>query len=449
MGLACSTTPRNKSPGVDLGVQDLLAATDLRGADLSGDLAGQMVQDLLPLSTDMKTSATPMKIISQNVPAFSSATSTSAAAANDNDYTTSWRSMNAISSAAPATLAYDLSGVLAAERKQVLVVWYNTDTYGWDHNSTLTNGVGYNIPGDYTLEANTAAGANPAPTSGWDIIVTVTANTFNSRQHVLDLSAKDYNWVRMRATRSDGTTENEDVDINMDVYDVSGGATDSWLFLGDSITAYAMKVNNVGYSGTAIAGLKSFAQMINAGNSTATAPSAGNLFSFPANPDFFPAQTNGGIGGTTAADALETDTAYGGQVRIDYWLAQFPGKYVCLSYGSNDVNTGVLNDTTAVTAAYDNLATLVQKVIAAGKVPCIPHMPWANTTSIQSNGPLLNAKIDMLYATYPSLIHGPDLFTLFENNQALISADNLHPADEGDRAYRQAWAQAMIDNVYR
>ena len=157
----------------------------------------------------------------------------------------------------------------------------------------------------------------------------------------------------------------------------------------------------------------------------------------------------GGTSGATTGDALDaTDPVYGGKPRIDVWLANFPGKYVCLSYGTNDVGSGILNDTASVDAAYANFQLLIQKVIKAGKIPCIPKIPWAKMTDIQSNGPLLNAKIDLLYSQFPQIIRGPDFFLLFQSHPALISTDMLHPNPEGYRAYRQAWADALLKNVY-
>ena len=59
-------------------------------------------------------------------------------------------------------------------------------------------------------------------------------------------------------------------------------------------------------------GVKAFAQLINARA-----------------PAYFPAQEAGGIGFLTSAD---------GAKYINTWLQLFPGKYVALSYGTNDAN---------------------------------------------------------------------------------------------------------------
>ncbi len=103
------------------------------------------------------------------------------------------------------------------------------------------------------------------------------------------------NWIRINVTRVDGSLENYDASINMDVYDANYGIADNWIFFGDSITAGAM-----GHATTG--GVKAFAQLINSQT-----------------PKYFPAQESGGIGYLTSADG----TKY-----INTWLQLFPGKYI-------------------------------------------------------------------------------------------------------------------------
>ena len=114
-----------------------------------------------------------------------------------------------------------------------------------------------------------------------------------------------------------------------------------------------------------------------------------------------------------------------------------------LAYGTNDAN-GCMSPT----AFYNNYVTMVQAVINAGKVPIVPTIPWARTADVQNCGPGLNAKIQQLYANFPQVVHGPDLWQFFITHQNLISGDNLHPSEAGYVAYRQQWADAMVANVY-
>ncbi len=351
-----------------------------------------------PMITRLPGGGTSWPVISRDVPAFAS--SGTASDANDDSYDTTWRSRST-----PAWLAYDLSSVPAAERGRVLVVWYNS-SYNYDH--TIIGSYSYNMPEEYTIDVNPAPGGVSPPATGWVTLVTVKGNHYHSRQHVINMTGN--HWIRITVIAVDGAPENYDANLKMDVYDATYGATDDWMFYGDSITAGAM-----GHS--TISGVKSFAQLINARM-----------------PNHFPVQEAGGIGYLTSAD---------GAKYIDRWLQLFPGKYVGLSYGTNDAN-GCAN----ADKFYSNYVTIVQAVLKAGKIPVIPHIPWGRTTNIQRCGPVLNAEIDALYRAFPQIIKGPDLWAFFQSNQQLISNDNIHPTEVGMGAYRQQWANAMLAEVY-
>lgn len=351
-----------------------------------------------PAQSSSGTSDTLNTLISRNLPAFSSTGYYPASYANDDSYDTAWRS-----NGTPAWLAYDLSSVPAAQRSKVLVVWYN-ESFNYDH--TIINNFSYNMPEDYTIDVNPASGGS-VPTTGWKTVVTVQTNHYHSRQHVITMAG--YNWIRISITKIDGAVQNLDANINMDVYNVNAIA-DDWIFFGDSITALAMGHNTIN-------DIKAFAQLIEARS-----------------PGDFPVQEAGGIGYLTSSD---------GAKYINNWLPLFPGKYVGLSYGTNDA-LGCLNGD----KFYSNYLTMVQAVLQAGKIPVIPHIPWGRNANIQQCGPALNTEIDKLYASFPQIIKGPDLWKSFKDNQSLISNDDIHPTDIGAGIYRQLWANAMLTEVY-
>jgi lysophospholipase L1-like esterase len=344
----------------------------------------------------------PWPVISRNVPAFSSAGYYPAAQANDGSYDTYWRSQGT-----PAWLAYDLSATPMAERQQVLLVWYNDQTASYDH--TAIKNYAYNLPQDYTIDANAAPGGTAAPTTGWVTLLKVQGNRYHSRQHILNMAG--YNWIRMYVTAVDGAPENEDVSINMDVYDAHMGTSDDWIFFGDSITQGAMDHETLG-------GIVSFGQLINEQVPTA-----------------FPVEESGGIGYLTTVEGVQF---------LPTWLPMFPGKYVGLSYGTNDANECENPDT-----FYQNYVTMVEDVIQAGKIPIVPLIPWGATPNIQNCAPLLNAKIAILYTTFPKVVKGPDFWTFFQSHQDLISQDNIHPTEVGFGDYRQLWAQTLLAEVYK
>jgi lysophospholipase L1-like esterase len=325
-----------------------------------------------------------MPRISSGVPAFASSSANYqvvAGSADDSNMQTSWQS-----TALPAWIAYDLSGAPAAERENVLLVW-NARYAGTYLNATAPSGS--HMPTAYTIEINSAPGGTSAPpTDGWTQVAAVTNNLRNTVEHPFSLAGG--NWVRMSIS---GSTDSY-VSIDVDVFSTPNGATDAWMFMGDSITYITM-----GYV------FSDLPQLVH-----------------QARTDRWPAAINAAIGGTTTVQGV---TAF------DTTITGFPGRYVVLAYGTNDNPTMF------------EMETLIQKVIAAGKVPVVPHMPWSALSNIQTTGPMINAQIDALYAKYPQVVRGPDLWAAFTNRTDLIPANDVHPNSAGQEFLRQQWATMM------
>jgi hypothetical protein len=359
-----------------------------------------------PASAAQVSAPAPMPVISRGVPAHaSSSRARPPSAANDGDYASYWRSVSA-----PAWLAYDLSGVPAAQRGNVLLAWYN-DPMTPEYNYNLVGELAYNLPTNYTIEGN-RAGGGAVPGSGWDVLATVTGNRFHSRQHAVNLAG--FNWVRINVTAVVGADQNQDVALNMDVHDASQGAQDSWIFYGDYITAGAMDHDP--------RGIGTFSQLINNSRS-----------------QYFPAQETGGISFMQSGDGARL---------IGEWLAIFPGRFVVLSFGSTDADFFDAGKPELPTDFYKNYDQMVKVVIAAGKVPVVPKIPYGRTENILANGPRMNAEIDKLYAAYPQIVRGPDFWGYFGANQDKISGDNLNLTQAGLSEYRRLWAIEMSQRVY-
>lgn len=347
-----------------------------------------------------------MPVISRGVPAYASSEGGRPARnANDNDYATYWRS-----SGVPAWLAYDLSGVPTAQRGNVLLAWYN-DPLTPDYNHTLTRNLAYNLPAAYTIEANKAPGG-AVPGSGWDVLTSVAGNVLHSRQHTLNLSG--YNWVRINVSAAVGDDLNKDVSLNMDIHDASKGVQDSWIFYGDYISAAGFDHDP--------RGVGTFAQLINGFR-----------------PQYFPAEESGGTSFVQSGDGARL---------IKDWLAVFPGRFVALSFGTLDADFFDAGTPDLPKNFYGNYEIMVKAVLDAGKIPIVPKVPWGRTQKVQVNGPLLNAQIDKLYAAYPQVVHGPDLWAYFSTHQDQISADNLNPTPAGFVEYRRLWASEMNAKIY-
>jgi len=335
------------------------------------------------LQTPPGSTPSAMPIISHGVPAFSSgnAVNSTPGNANDGKPEVAWNS-----NTGSGWLAYDLSAVSADQRKQVLIAWYDGAAPDFINP---TPDASKHLPIDYKLEANPAAGGGNPPSDGWVPLAAVTDNDRSTRQHLVDLAGA--NWVRMSVSKS---SDPEAVGFDLDVHSAPDGGSDSWLFMGDSITF----------------------------QSTTYAFSDLPALVHGLAPSRWPAIIPAGIGGTNTTSAL---------LAIDSTMSDFPGRFVILAYGTNDH------------ANEYHMEELVQKVIAAGKTPVVPHMPWSATPNIQTDGPLINKQIDDLYAKYPAIYHGPDLWAGFEGRTDLIPANEIHPNGEGGAELRKLWAAAM------
>jgi hypothetical protein len=325
-----------------------------------------------------------MPIISHGVPAFASNVAIASAAtdANDGNPASSWTSASI-----PASLAYDLSGVPADQRQQVLIAWYAPQSQ--DFINMVPTDPSKHLPVDYTIEMNMADGGGMPPTDGWMNLTTVTGNNRSTQQLLANINGA--NWVRMNITKSSDPAL---VQIDLDVHSAPDGATDSWLFMGDSITVLTTTY--------AFSDLPSLVNMID--------------------PTRWPAIIPAGIGGTntmTATDAI-ADT-----------MMNFPGRFVTLNYGTNDHPD-----------MYE-MEGLVQTVIAAGKVPVVPHVSWTADEPYATSDAMINQQIDALYAKYPQIYPGPDFWTIFMNRTDLIPATDIHPNTAGQEVFRQNWAIAM------
>lgn len=338
--------------------------------------------------------AAAMPRISQGAPAYASdGSSANAATASSKTNIASTYESNGV----PMSVAIDLSATPIAQRQQVLIAWYapKTQDFILDLDCALTcaanaGGMAFSeIPIDYTLEMNTAAGGGAPPAGGWVNLTTVTGNNRSSRQFLGNLNGA--NWVRMSVSAGISISK---VGIAIDVHSAPAGDTDSWLFMGDSNTAFTMP--------------RPFSDL----------PYLVNALK----PTHFPAVIGAGIGGTNTVTA---------QATIDGNLSLFPGRFVVLAYGTNDSATNY------------QMETLVTRVIAAGKTPVIPHILWSATANIQAIGPSINAQIDALYAKYPEILPGPDLWDHFQGHTEWIPSTDIHVNAAGQEELRNQWAAVM------
>jgi hypothetical protein len=355
-----------------------------------------------------------MPLLSVGLPIFGSGATDRAGDATDSSYATEWHSAGV-----PASLTLDLSSVPPAQRKSLWLVWYNDHTAAFDHRSIGTSGV--DNPGAYVLSANAAAGGGAAPTSGWIPLASLTANTRHSYSHIVNFAG--YNWVQYAFIAADGSAGTAGIALNLDVYGSGNGVTDGWFFAGDSITEHAMGHGSVTAEDASKPG----------SDTTIEAPSFGQMVSAIVGNDA-PPQENGGMPGFTTGRMVPY---------LAGWLQNVPSKYVALNLGTNDALQRV-----APATFYANMQALVESVLAAGKVPVVPTIPYSANATAAANIPALNSEVQALYAAYPAIVRGPDLYTFFKSNPRYLSSDRTELNAQGSVAYRRVWAQFAADTVY-
>ena len=236
----------------------------------------------------------------------------------------------------------------------------------------------------------------------------VDGNTRHSRTHLLDVG--DAAQLRISVARSDGSPGNDDAMAHVDLYDASSGVNDAWLFLGDSITAN-------GLDHAPVADVASFSAELERRVGVS------------------PPQENGGVPNWTLMDLSK---------HASRWLDDFSGRYVPLSFGTNDASQGI-----APALFGSELESLTRLIIAKGKIPIVPSIPWSREPYHASNIPALNDQIAQVTARVTGAKRGPDLFSLFKAHPELISADGVHPNAGGCALLRKAWIQWAIDEIYR
>jgi acyl-CoA thioesterase-1 len=294
----------------------------------------------------------------------------------------------------PSWVAIDIG----AGPTRLLAIWTASANFNLEQTT-------YGGPGSYRLE--TSADSTNGKNGTWRTAATVTDNKVRTRSHVVEFAGQ--RWLRLSILGPSPTTNSDGVRLDeLDVHDLSRGGTDTWFFLGDSITAMAFDRMTPSHQ-------PSFQELLHTRHQA-----------------FFPAQINGGSGFLTLDHALP---------RLDDWLALSPGtRYWAVALGTNDAS-GHGRDTAAFRS---RLEELVRRLLAAGKVPVLAQIPYAADGQHDSIPEFNKVIAQVEFAN--CLTPGPDLYSWFLAHPDHLQ-DKLHPDDEGMRAINRLWAQA-VDKLY-
>lgn len=122
---------------------------------------------------------------------------------------------------------------------------------------------------------------------------------------------------------------------------------------------------------------------------------------------------------------------------LDWLLIGHPtAKYFAICYGRNDI------DTNTTEAFRNNMQTMIDRVIAVGKIPVIPTI--VHSLNPGHVGQELYNQVVIDLVAQNNLPSGPDLWTWFLDHPEQLGPDGAHPNAAGNVAINQLWAVSML-----
>lgn len=291
---------------------------------------------------------------------------------------------------------------VGAEASKVLVTW-NDASGNWS-DKIPSSGVcqaGTTFPSSYRIltSANSTDGSDGA----WDTLARVTENVAASRAQVVEFSGAS--WVKILVVSGSGRMD------ELEVYDASRGAADSWFFMGTSITMMTFK--------SSIAD-SSFADLVHARVPTNT-----------------PSLVRGGVPCINSGNVMASIGQY-----LDHMAGS---RYLAVEMGTNDAWGGGSWNLEHFTR---NLQTIIDSARGRGMEPILARV--LATDSVRAGWqvhPGYPRAIDSL-AKKNGLIAGPDLDGWFRAHPQELNSDGVHPSAVGGQSIQRLWADAMVRNLY-
>ncbi len=284
---------------------------------------------------------------------------------------------------------------------RVFFAW-NATNYMWS-DSLASPGEcteGLPVPESYLLllSGNSTNGIDGT----WKTADSVTSNSVAARGHTIDFTG--FSWIKMLVISGSGKID------EIEVYDMSGGGNDTWLFAGTEITADAFKnpVPFKHFGGFVAEYVKDFS------------------------PGATPAIIRGGIR-CIRSEGLAADIG-------DY--LKMAGSVGCLAIevGLNDARGGSADNVKSFSASLQRCID----VCKTNKVrPIIARIPATDPekASWQVNEAYLKA-VDELTAKN-GLTPGPDLYSWFIQHPEELKDDGIHPSSRGCASIQRLWAEAV------
>lgn len=283
--------------------------------------------------------------------------------------------------------------------KRLLISWESYGDCAWA--TDFTNNCGHNGTSLKTFKILTSANSTNGMDGDWIVAAEVENNPVMSR--AIEIEFEGQSWFRISSENEVGQI------LEVEAHDISDGGTDTWFFMGTSISQMGLKQQET---------------------DTTTADLIHAKF-----PDFDPMMLRGGIGcinSTEVVAHINDYLRYAGNVK--YWAIEMGTND---AWGGGDWN---LNN------YINNMQTIIDSAKAHGIEPIIARMIATNESIAgwQVNPKYLDAIDDLTEKN--GLYQGPDFYSYFLEHQELLSTgDGVHPNGEkgGGQAMHHLWAEAL------
>ena len=286
---------------------------------------------------------------------------------------------------------------LANQTNSAILAWFSD--YSFDYTDPTSLG-----PQDYDIAVSKDSTNGNDGT--WQTVASVRGNHARAREQLINFTGMS--WIRMTVLAAQPQPSQPYVRIDeLEIFDTRNLGTDTFFFSGDSITgmSYNRFADNT----------PSFAEDM-----------------LRCAPKHYPLMIDGGFGGQTSDGAV---------AGIAQWQSLLPDmRYWLLGWGSNDALNNV-----APEVFRTNLQTLVTKILKAGGIPILAHIPYTtyhNLPGLDAEVQRLNKVIDEVTAAN-DLIPGPDFYSLMRAHPSYLGPDGLHPSNAGSIAMNALWFQTL------
>ena len=323
---------------------------------------------------------TPNTLVSGGLPAHTGTTTTDYLT---DGFLTNWKSSS----------AKEIAINVGEGPSKLLINWESYGDCAWA--TDFTSGCGHSGVALSNFKILTSANSTDGTDGDWEVAATIENNPVMAR-------GVEIKWFKFASEGDVGQI------LEIEAFDMSNGGTDTWFFMGTSISQMGIKQQDTD---------STTAQLIHARH-----------------PHFTPAMLRGGIGcinSTEVVEHLSEYLEYAGNVK--FWAIEM---------GTNDAwGGGDWNLNTYVS----NMQTIIDSAKAHGITPVIARIIATDSSKAgwQVNPAFLDA-VDKLTADN-NLPAGPDFYTYFREHPEQLASDGVHPNSDtkGGQAMHHLWAEAL------